>query len=85
MNNTNVFRGTIAQLIGMGLTMNGVKMDQTCLSVLTRLGVARKDGEAPKSGPRGKAATIWVIEADSTLNLTAVVATDATPAVAVEA
>lgn len=64
-----IIRGTVAELVAMKLTINGVKMDQGTISTITRLGLARASGEGAKikAGARGKAPTIW--ELDSTINM----------------
>lgn len=70
--------GTIAELVAMGLTINGKVMKQGELSTLTRLGLAKQVGEAEKKG-RGKAAAIWELESSSTLKLEAVTTKSAAP------
>lgn len=80
----NSISGTVKELIEMGLTVNGVKMDQTALSFLTRLGIARAVGVAPKSPGRGKASTIWELDESITTTMTASV-TGTPPLLAVAA
>lgn len=70
----NVIRGTVAELVAKGLTVNGMKMDQTGMSFLTRLGLAREAGTVPKKEGRGKAATIWEVDVIINVNMTAAVA-----------
>lgn len=66
-----VYRGTVAELLAMGLSINGVKMDQTGLSVLTRLGLANAVGKQEKKS-RGQSATIWEIPHTIDTKLTAI-------------
>ena len=68
------YTGTIAQLIAQGLTINGNKpLDQSSMSVLTRLGMAREIGKMEKApGTRGSAATIWEVDSEVTVTFDAV-------------
>lgn len=69
------YTGTVAQLVAMGLTVNGnIPLDQSALSVLTRLGIAREIGIAEKAGPstRGKAAKVWEVDSEMVVKFDAV-------------
>lgn len=77
-------RGTISELLAMGLTINGEVVTQSALSTLTRLGMARKAGEKEQKG-RGKAATVWELSPTMTLELHAVATKDHANAEAVAA
>jgi hypothetical protein len=63
-------RGTFSEIQALGFSINGVKLDLAMLSVLTRLGMGKKIGEAPKpAGARGKAAGIWELPLSVSFNL----------------
>lgn len=64
-------RGTFNQIQDMGYSITAARLDLAMLSVLTRLGMGKKVGEAPKPpGARGKAAGIWELPPSITFTLT---------------
>jgi len=70
---SKTYTGTVKDLVKMNLTANGQKLDTAMLSVITRLGMARNVGQAPKpEKTRGKAATIWEISEETLFKITAV-------------
>jgi hypothetical protein len=72
---SNVIRGTAKELMEKKLTIGGILVDQATLYALGRIGIARNVGEQkmnPKS--RGRASTVWELDHEINLNLTAVLA-----------
>ncbi len=65
-------RGTIKELVSQGVKVNGSAVDQTQLSMLTRVtGFATKVGTVPRpAGEKGKPANIWELNSAATLNVT---------------
>lgn len=70
------YKGTVAELVQQGITVNGVALDQPTLSLLTRIGrgdFIKAVGVAKKAeGTRGKAATIWEVNPTGALSFTLV-------------
>lgn len=65
----NVARGTVAELVKgkNAITFNGKKLDQPTLSALTRVGIAKAVGTAPRpAGTRGPAPTVWELPLNGT-------------------
>lgn len=91
MNNTNTIVGTIQQFEAMGLSLNGVVLDQPSLSLLTRIGRGTFAKEVKKisTGKRGKPSTVWELSLQFDVTLAtvnpavpAIVASDAAEATA---
>lgn len=63
---SNVYRGTIKELIAQNIKINGEVPSQVEFSMLTRLGeggFAKKVGvRGPAPGSKGKSSTIWEID-----------------------
>lgn len=68
----NVARGTVAELVKgkNAITFNGKKLDQPTLSALTRVGIAKVVGTAPRpEGVRGPAPKIWEVPLTGTFTV----------------
>lgn len=69
MNEKSILTGTIAELLTMGITVNGHPVDNAQLSVLTRLFGKPIEKIAAKGGSRGRKSTIWELDSNMALNL----------------
>jgi hypothetical protein len=69
---SNTISGTAKELVAKKLTIGGVVIDSSTLYALARLGIARKVTEKKSSVGRGKASSVFELDREIKLQLSAV-------------